>query len=137
MNIKTLKDAPSGLKTEKDNEPKPIKKRTYEQQKENILKYLKNRWENDEDFRTREIQNKRLSQRIRYNDDAEFRAKILESMKNKRQNAKKIEIDNIIKDFESKMENIYKGSINTDDIKSINKMLTKIKKYRPEYIYKE
>jgi hypothetical protein len=118
-----------------EQEPTEVKKRTYDQQKDTIKKYLKNRWANDEDFRRRETENKRINQRIRYNDDEEYRKKILQNMKDKRTETKQLEINNTIKDFESKMESVYKGIINTDDIKLINNILIKIKKYKPDYIY--
>lgn len=116
-----------------NKEVKEVKKRSYESQKANITKYLKNKWENDADFREKETERKKYQQRIKYNDDDEWRLKKLEISKTKRLEKKQSELDDMIIFVEGLIET---GNIETNTIRMINKLLKAIKKYRPEYSYK-
>jgi hypothetical protein len=106
-------------------------KRSYETQKENIKKYLKNRYENDEDYRKKVNKNKSEKSKILYNTDEEYRRKHLEKMKEYNLRKKKENQNKIIEDFENDM----KKSNNIDDMKRLLKTYERIKKQNPEYIY--
>lgn len=112
----------------------PIKKkyvRTYEKQKENILKHLKNRWATDEAFRAKETAVRRLNNYIRYNEDTEYRLKLLASIRAKSDLARQPRLDADIIQLEKLLD-----ACDIENVKEIKRLLVDIKKYRPDYKYK-
>lgn len=115
---------------------KEKKKRTYEQQKERIKAYLKNRYANDEEFRNK-INNKRLiNSNLKYNTDEEYRLKKLEYMKNNRK-SKKTEQDNkdTLQDDIKKLEDMLTNTnnFNLKDVDTAKMLYDKIIKRNPDY----
>jgi len=118
---------------ETDKPKKVKKKRTYEEQKERIKAYIKNRWANDEEFRKNQSAKKIERQKIRYNTDEEYRQRILEKGKQKRLENKNLKTDEMILNLES----LLTGDIENDDIEMIRKLYNKIISVRPDYKLKK
>jgi len=116
------------------SEPKKVKKkRTYEEQKERIKAYIKNRWATDEEFRKKQSVKKMERQKIRYNTDEEYRQRVLEYGRQKRLENKNLKIDEMILNLES----LLTGDIENDDIETIRKLYNKIITERPDYKLKK
>jgi len=121
-------------------ETKPAKektKRTYEQQKERIKAYLKNRYANDEEFRNK-INNKRLiNSNLKYNTDEEYRLKKLEYMKKNRKSKKEVEQNNkdTLQDDIKKLEDMLTNTnnFNLKDVSTAKMLYDKIIKRNPDY----
>ena len=121
-------------------ETKPAKektKRTYEQQKERIKAYLKNRYANDEEFRNK-INNKRLiNSNLKYNTDEEYRLKKLEYMKKNRKSKKEVEQNNkdTLQDDIKKLEDMLTNTnnFNLKDVDTAKMLYDKIIKRNPDY----
>ena len=121
-------------------ETKPVKekkKRTYEQQKERIKAYLKNRYENDAEFRNK-INNKRLiNSNLKYNTDEEYRLKKLEYMKKNRKSKKEVEQNNkdTLQDDIKKLEDMLTNTnnFNLKDVSTAKMLYDKIIKQNPNY----
>jgi hypothetical protein len=116
---------------------KEKKKRTYEQQKERIKAYLKNRYENDVEFRNK-INNKRLiNSNLKYNTDEEYRLKKLEYMKNNRKSKKEVEQNNTdtLQDDIKKLEDMLTNTnnFNLKDVSTAKMLYDKIIKQNPNY----
>jgi len=108
-------------------------KRSYEKQSDNIKKYLKKRYETDEEYRNKVNKKKGEKCKILYNTDEEYRRKHLEKMKEYNLRKKKENQLKLIEDFENDM----KKSNNIDDMKRLIKRYERIKKQNPEYIYEK
>jgi len=108
-------------------------KRSYEKQSDNIKKYLKKRYETDEEYRNKVNKKKGEKCKILYNTDEEYRRKHLEKMKEYNLRKKKENQLKLIEDFENDM----KKSNNIDDMKRLIKTYDRIKKQNPEYIYEK
>jgi len=122
------------------DEPKKVKKkRTYEEQKERIKAYIKNRYANDEEFRTKMNNKRTINNTLKYNTDEEYRLKKLEYMRNKRSNKKNTEQDNKdnLEDDIKKLDDIFKnmsiGNIKLDDVNTAKILYDKIIKQNPNY----
>lgn len=117
-----------------ETEPKKVKKkRTYEQQKERIIAYLKNRWANDEEYRKIQTEKKLERQKIRYNTDEEYRQKILDRGRKQRLDNKNLKIDEMILNLES----LISGEVEYEDINVIQRLYNRITAERPEYKMKD
>jgi len=125
----------------KEKKPKKEKKkRTYEQQKERIKAYLKNRYENDEEFRTKNNTKRMINNNLKYNTDEEYRLKKLEYMKQNRINKKKVATETPvnIEDDIKRLENMINkdfanNNFDLDDVKTFKMLYEKIIKQNPNY----
>ena len=82
-----------------------VKKTSYEINKTYIEKYYKNRYENDEEFRTKELDRINNNNKYRYKTDPEYKQRVKDNVK--RYRAKMKELDNDLKELEKiKNENI-------------------------------
>jgi len=108
-------------------------KRSYEKQSENIKKYLKKRYETDEEYRNKVNKKKGEKCKILYNTDEEYRKKHLEKVKEYNLRKKNENQLKLIEDFENDM----RKSNNIDDMKILIKTYDRIKKRNPEYIYEK
>ena len=122
------------------DEPKKVKKkRTYEEQKERIKAYIKNRYANDAEFRNKMNNKRTINNTLKYNTDEEYRLKKLEYMRNKRSNKKNTEQDNKdnLEDDIKKLDDIFKnmsiGNIKLDDVNTAKILYDKIIKQKPNY----
>ena len=122
------------------DEPKKVKKkRTYEEQKERIKAYIKNRYANDAEFRNKMNNKRTINNTLKYNTDEEYRLKKLEYMRNKRSNKKNTEQDNKdnLEDDIKKLDDIFKnmsiGNIKLDDVNTAKILYDKIIKQNPNY----
>jgi len=122
------------------DEPKKVKKkRTYEEQKERIKAYIKNRYANDAEFRNKMNNKRTINNTLKYNTDEEYRLKKLEYMRNKRSNKKNTEQDNKdnLEDDIKKLDDIFKnmsiGNIKIDDVNTAKILYDKIIKQNPNY----
>jgi hypothetical protein len=122
------------------NEPKKVKKkRTYEEQKERIKAYIKNRYANDAEFRNKMNNKRTINNTLKYNTDEEYRLKKLEYMRNNRKNKKNTEQDNKdnLEDDIKKLDDIFKnmsiGNIKLDDVNTAKILYDKIIKQNPDY----
>jgi len=106
-------------------------KRSYASQRDSIKKYLKNRYENDEEYRNKVNKRKSEKSKNMYNTNEEYRLRHLEKMKEYHMRKKNENIDNLIKDFENDM----RKPNNIDDMKSLIKRYEKIQKLRKCYLY--
>tara|TARA_R100001198_G_scaffold88980_3_gene65123 strand:+ start:1678 stop:2088 length:411 start_codon:yes stop_codon:yes gene_type:complete len=115
---------------------KDKKKRTYEQQKERIKAYLKNRYENDEEFRTKSNNRRLINSNLKYNTDEEYRLKKLEYLRQNRINkiVKKeteTETDNIeeeTKKLNDMLKNMSTGKVSLDDVAYTKRLYEKLMK---------
>jgi len=122
------------------DEPKKVKKkRTYEEQKERIKAYIKNRYANDAEFRNKMNNKRTINNTLKYNTDEEYRLKKLEYMRNNRKNKKNTEQDNKdnLEDDIKKLDDIFKnmsiGNIKLDDVNTAKILYDKIIKQNPNY----
>jgi hypothetical protein len=122
------------------DEPKKVKKkRTYEEQKERIKAYIKNRYANDAEFRNKMNNKRTINNTLKYNTDEEYRLKKLEYMRNNRKNKKNTEQDNKdnLEDDIKKLDDIFKnmsiGNIKLDDVNTAKILYDKIIKQNPDY----
>jgi len=122
------------------DEPKKVKKkRTYEEQKERIKAYIKNRYANDAEFRNKMNNKRTINNTLKYNTDEEYRLKKLEYMRNNRKNKKNTEQDNKdnLEDDIKKLDDIFKnmsiGNIKLDDVNTAKILYDKIIKQKPNY----
>lgn len=117
---------------EETSETREAKKRTYENQKENIKKYLKNRYETDKDYKEKINKKRLINNNIKYNTDAEYRAKLLKLQQGRREKMKNEKIEWLIFELET-----LKKSTNNDieDFKRLIFLINKIKKARPDFIF--
>jgi len=128
-NITIINENTKKLKKEK-------KKRTYEQQKERIKAYLKNRYENDEEFRTKSNNRRLINSNLKYNTDEEYRLKKLEYLRQNRINkiVKKeteTETDNIeeeTKKLNDMLKNMSTGKVSLDDVAYTKRLYEKLMK---------
>ena len=121
-------------------QPKKVKKkRTYEEQKERIKAYIKNRYANDAEFRNKMNNQRTINNTLKYNTDEEYRLKKLEYMRNNRKNKKNTEQDNKdnLEDDIKKLDDIFKnmsiGNIKLDDVNTAKILYDKIIKQNPNY----
>jgi hypothetical protein len=121
-------------------QPKKVKKkRTYEEQKERIKAYIKNRYANDEEFRNKMNNQRTINNTLKYNTDEEYRLKKLEYMRNNRKNKKNTEQDNKdnleddIKKLDDILKNMSIGNIKLDDVNTAKILYDKIIKQNPNY----
>ena len=122
------------------DEPKKVKKkRTYEEQKERIKAYIKNRYANDAEFRNKMNNKRTINNTLKYNTDEEYRLKKLEYMRNNRKNKKNTEQDNKdnleddIKKLDDILKNMSTGNIKLDDVNTAKILYDKIIKQNPDY----
>lgn len=122
------------------DEPKKVKKkRTYEEQKERIKAYIKNRYANDAEFRNKMNNKRTINNTLKYNTDEEYRLKKLEYMRNNRKNKKNTEQDNKdnleddIKKLDDILKNMSTGNIKLDDVNTAKILYDKIIKQNPNY----
>ena len=121
-----------------ETEPKKVKKkRTYEQQKERIKAYLKNRYANDAEYRNK-INNERLIRsNLKYNTDEEYRLKTLEYMKAyrkaKTEETNKNKMDEETKKLEDMLKNISSGKSSLSEITNAKRLYDKIIRKNPDY----
>ena len=108
-------------------------KRSYERQSENIKRYLKKRYETDEEYRNKVNKKKSEKSKILYNTDEEYRKRHLAKMKEYNSRKKNENQMKLIEDFENDM----KKSNNIDDMKLLIKTYEMIKRQNPEYIYEK
>jgi hypothetical protein len=121
-------------------QPKKVKKkRTYEEQKERIKAYIKNRYANDAEFRNKMNNQRTINNTLKYNTDEEYRLKKLEYMRNNRKNKKNTEQDNKdnleddIKKLDDILKNMSIGNIKLDDVNTAKILYDKIIKQNPNY----
>lgn len=72
--------ADTNNKTPKEGKKK--NKRTYEEQKERIKAYIKNRYATDEEYRNKQNNARVIRNNLRYNTDEEYRQKRMEYSRN-------------------------------------------------------
>jgi hypothetical protein len=121
-----------------ETEPKKVKKkRTYEQQKDRIIAYLKNRYANDTEYRNK-INNERLIRsNLKYNTDEEYRKKTLDYMKAYR----KAKIDETTKNkmedekqkLDDMLKNISSGKSSLSEIANAKRLYDRIVRKYPDY----
>lgn len=121
-----------------ETEPKKVKKkRTYEQQKERIKAYLKNRYANDAEYRTK-INNERLIRsNLKYNTDEEYRLKTLEYMKAyrkaKTEETNKNKMEEEKQKLDDMLNNISSGKSSLSEITNAKRLYDKIIRKNPDY----
>ena len=82
-----------------------VKKTSYEINKKYIEKYYKNRYDNDEEFRIKELDRINNTNKYRYKTDPEYKQRVKDNVKKYR--AKMKELDSDLKELEKlKKENI-------------------------------
>lgn len=114
---------------------KEKKKRTYEEQKERIKAYLKNRYANDAEFRTKSNNRRLINNNLKYNTDEEYRLKKLEYLRQNRKNKnvkKETDKNNIEEEEKQKLEEMLKnmslGKVSLDDVAYTRRLYEKLQK---------
>jgi hypothetical protein len=123
-----------------ETEPKKIiKKRTYEQQKERIKTYLKNRYANDEEYRKKVNNNRLIRNNLRYNTNEEYRLKTLEYMKaykaRKKEENNKIKMEEELKKLQDILNKMStdKEKYSLSQITDVKRLYENIIKQYPDY----
>lgn len=125
-------------KTETETEPKKVKKkRTYEQQKDRIKAYLKNRYANDAEYKSKINKERLIRNNLKYNTDEEYRKKTLEYMKSyrkaKTEEINKNKMEEETKKLEDMLKNISIGKVSLKDITNAKRLYDKIVRKNPDY----
>lgn len=125
-------------KTETETEPKKVKKkRTYEQQKDRIKAYLKNRYANDAEYKSKINKERLIRNNLKYNTDEEYRKKTLEYMKSyrkaKTEEINKNKMEEETKKLEDMLKNISIGKVSLSDITNAKRLYDKIVRKNPDY----
>ena len=138
MNTNINDDDIINLIEETEPEPKKVKKkRTYEQQKDRIKAYLKNRYANDAEYKSKINKERLIRNNLKYNTDEEYRKKTLEYMKSyrkaKTEEINKNKMEEETKKLEDMLKNISIGKVSLSDITNAKRLYDKIVRKNPDY----